>query len=78
MKVKSFSDVQLFTTSWTVAYQAPMSMGSSRQEYWSGGAIAMNVGKFRNLATEEVTNKESVKWKIHVCILSGENGNHKN
>ena len=36
MKVKSFSRVQLFATSWTVAYQAPPSMGFSRQEYRSG------------------------------------------
>ena len=36
MKVKSFSRVQLFETTWTVAYQAPPSMGFSRQEYWSG------------------------------------------
>ena len=31
-----FSRVQLFTTPWTVAHQAPLSMGFSRQEYWSG------------------------------------------
>ena len=31
-----FSRVQLFVTLWTVARQAPLSMGSSRQEYWSG------------------------------------------
>ena len=35
-KVKSLSRVQLFMTPWTVAYQAPPSMGFSRQEYWSG------------------------------------------
>ena len=34
--VKSLSRVRLFTTLWTVAYQAPPSMGFSRQEYWSG------------------------------------------
>ena len=34
--VKSLSRVQLFATPWTVAYQAPPSMGLSRQEYWSG------------------------------------------
>uniref|UniRef100_A0A4W2FI99 Uncharacterized protein n=1 Tax=Bos indicus x Bos taurus TaxID=30522 RepID=A0A4W2FI99_BOBOX len=28
--------VQLFATPWTVAYQAPLSLGFSRQEYWSG------------------------------------------
>ena len=31
-----FSCVQLFTTPWTAACQAPLSMGFSRQEYWSG------------------------------------------
>ena len=36
VKVKSFSRVQLFATPWTTAYQAPPSMGFSRQEYWSG------------------------------------------
>ena len=35
-KVKSVSRVWLFATPWTVAYQAPPSMGFSRQEYWSG------------------------------------------
>ena len=35
VKVKSLSHVQLFVTLWTVAYQAPPSMGFSRQEYWS-------------------------------------------
>ena len=36
VKVKSLSHVQLSATPWTVAYQAPLSMGLSRQEYWSG------------------------------------------
>ena len=36
VKVKSLSCVWLFATPWTVAYQAPQSMGFSRQEYWSG------------------------------------------
>ena len=36
VKVKSLSHVRLFATPWTVAYQAPSSMGFSRQEYWSG------------------------------------------
>ena len=31
-----FSPVSLFVTQWTVAYQAPLSVGFSRQEYWSG------------------------------------------
>ena len=36
VKVKSLSHVRLFATPWTTAYQAPLSMGFSRQEYWSG------------------------------------------
>ena len=36
VKVKLLSLVQLLATPWTAAYQAPPSMGFSRQEYWSG------------------------------------------
>ena len=34
--MKLLSRVRLFATPWTVAYQAPLSMGFSRREYWSG------------------------------------------
>ena len=36
VKGKLLSRVQLLATPWTAAYQAPLSMGFSRQEYWSG------------------------------------------
>ena len=36
VKVKSLSRVRLLATPWTAAFQAPPSMGFSRQEYWSG------------------------------------------
>ena len=36
VKGKSLSHVQLLVTPWTTAYQAPLPMGFSRQEYWSG------------------------------------------
>ena len=36
VKLKSLSRVWLFAIPWTAAYQAPPSMGVSRQEYWSG------------------------------------------
>ena len=36
VKVKSLSCVRLFAIPWSVAYQASLSMGFSRQEYWSG------------------------------------------
>ena len=40
VKVKSPSRVRLLATPWTAAYQAPPSMGFSRQEYWSGVPVA--------------------------------------
>ena len=36
LKVKLLSRVPLLVTPWTAAYQAPLSIGASRQEYWSG------------------------------------------
>ena len=36
VKVRLLSRAQLFATPWTAAHQAPLSMGFSRQEYWSG------------------------------------------
>ena len=36
VKVRSLSRPRLLVTPWTAAYQAPLSMGFSRQEYWSG------------------------------------------
>ena len=36
VKVKLLSRVQLLVTPWTAAYQAPLFLGFSRQEYWSG------------------------------------------
>ena len=35
-EVKSLSHVRLFATPWSVAHQAPLSMGFPRQEYWGG------------------------------------------
>ena len=42
VKVKSLSHVRLVATPWTAAYQAPPSMGFSRQEYWSGVPFAFS------------------------------------
>ena len=36
VRAQLLSHVQLFETPWTVAHQAPLLMGFSRQEYWSG------------------------------------------
>ena len=46
--VHSLSRVRLFATPWTVAYQAPLSMGFSRQEYWSGLSFLLLIQKLEN------------------------------
>ena len=52
-KVKSLSRVRLLATPWTAAYQAPPSMGSSRQVYWSGVPLNMShIPLFKNGWTE--------------------------
>ena len=43
MKVKSLSRVQLLATPRTAAYQAPPSMGFSRQEYWSDSLLSQSL-----------------------------------
>ena len=51
--MKSLSRVRLFATPWTAAYQAPPSMGFSRQEYWSGvplPSLDIMLGKWLNLS----------------------------
>ena len=49
MKVKSLSCVLLLATPWTSAYQAPPSMGFSRQEYWSGVPLPSWVSLLQSL-----------------------------
>ena len=55
VKVKSLSHVWLLVTPWTAAYQAPPSMGFSRQEYWSGVPLPSPETRF-------VTYMQTVLW----------------
>ena len=55
VKVKSLSHVRLLATSWTAAYQAPPSMGFSRQEYWSGVPLPS--------PTRMLEDKKDISWK---------------
>ena len=48
VKVKSLSRVRMFATPWTAAYQAPPSMGFSRQECWSGSPLPSPVCNSRS------------------------------
>ena len=55
MKVKSLSRVWLLATSWTAAYQAPPSMGFSRQESWHGVPLLSPKIVFTNLYNKQTT-----------------------
>ena len=64
VKVKSLSRVRLFMTPWTAAYQAPPSMGFSRQEYWSGVPLPSryhSLGKYKLKPQRDATS-HLVKW----------------
>ena len=58
--VKSLSCVQLFATPWTVAHQAPLSMGFSRQEYWSG--LPFPSPFIRHSEKGKITETKSDQW----------------
>ena len=57
VKVKSLSHVRLLATPWTAAYQAPPSMGFSRQEYWNGVPLPSPVVEY---------NRPIIKTKIYM------------
>ena len=82
VKVKSLSRVRLFVTPRTVAYQAPPSMGFSRQEYWSGvpfpspgdlpnpgiepGSPALEA----DALTSEPPGKPKRNKRMHFCVVT--------
>ena len=71
VKGKSLSRVRLFLTPWTAAYQAPLSMGFSRQEYWSGVPLPSPTSSYTLLKANSLTNcspvctKGGSKWQKH-------------
>ena len=70
VKVKLLSRVRLLTTSWTAAYQAPPSMGFSRQEYWSWVPLFNPVFIRLNMKHLKITNEQSissVSWVAQSC-----------
>ena len=60
MKGKSLSRVRLLATPWTAAYQAPPSMGFSRQEYWSGVPLPSLVG-----SAQGYKDSQGGSWEPH-------------
>ena len=80
--MKSLSHVPLLATSWTAAYQAPPSMGFSRQEYWSGVPLPSPTysSSFlqkmkgdeileRNIRTPEVIQTFDIKQTKYLCVF---------
>ena len=61
VKVKSLSRVQLLATPWTAAYQVPPSMGSSRQEYWSGVPFPLTVPKLLRVQWGWLEDKQAME-----------------
>ena len=63
-----FSHVQLFVTPWTIARQAPLSMGFSRQEYWSGLPF-LSPGDLLDLGIEPTSLMPNLHWQVGSLLL---------
>ena len=81
VKVKSLSRVRLLATPWTAAYQAPPSMGFSRQEYWSGVPLPFPQTRGRKhqpemtLSFRTETREDEFLWGCLIIIIGEGNGN---
>ena len=62
--MKSFSRVRPLAAPWTAAHQAPLSMGFSRQEYWSGGAIAFSRASLVFSYIPKVDSKQIMRERV--------------
>ena len=79
MKVKSLSRVRLVATPWTAAYQAPPSMGFSRQEYWSGLSLPspkQGITEFELLAPPPNLRGGEGGWKLSLVTMTSHLINH--
>ena len=69
VKVKLLSRVQLLATSWTAAYQAPPSMGFSRQEYWSGVPLPSPLKRALSLNASPQFPKEPSRARASLPVI---------
>ena len=69
VKVKSLSHIRLLATPWTATYQAPLSMGYSRQEYWSGVPLSsLTLSKHIYIIIPESTSLETTNLNLQAQI----------
>ena len=68
VKVKLLSRVRLLATPWTAAYQAPPSMGFSRQEYWSGVPLPSPEKTWRKLKCTLLSERRQSE-KVMYCRI---------
>ena len=75
--LRHFSCVQLFVTPWTVARQAPLSMGFSRQQYWNGlpcppqrdlPNLEIEPTSLTSPALTDRFFTTRTTWEAHVCV----------
>ena len=67
--MKSLSRVRLLATPWTAAYQAPLSMGFSRQEYWSGVPLPSPPHLLAHLFSQYSTASSLSSSNIHLLSI---------
>ena len=71
VKVKSLSHVRPSATPWTTAYQAPLSMGFSRQEYWSGVPLpSLPIWTFEKILSGSKRASLCIKYAVQKCPYS--------
>ena len=70
VKGKSFSRVQLLAIPWTVAHQAPSSVGFSRQGYWSGVPLPSPVIGYRGAQRQKASSeKKPNRWEDELALI---------
>ena len=77
MKVKLLSRVRPSATPWTAAYQAPLPMGFSRQEYWSGVPLPSPENGTDEPNLQDRTREADIGNRLVDTAREGEGGVHR-
>ena len=72
VKVKSLSRFRLVATPWTAANQAPLSMGFSRQEYWSGVPLPSPTMEYYSAIKRNASESVLMRWMNPEPIIQSE------